>query len=142
MSDHVEQLSALSRKTAATFLSRLFSKFIVVGSLSTILNYGLFFLCYQKFGVSYVPAAATGYITGVLFGFALNKCWTFRSKSKRHLRDVAAYSLVYAVSLVVGLGVLRGLVHGLGMEPLVANLLTIGVTTIMNFLGIKLFVFK
>lgn len=135
-------MPVLSRKTAETFLSRNFFKFTAVGGLSTILNYSLFFLGYRHFGIAYVPAAAIGYIAGVLLGFTLNKYWTFQSESRRHLRDIAAYALVYTVSLVLGLGILHSLVRFLDMEPLVANILTIGITTMMNFLGTKFFVFR
>ena len=119
-----------------------FVRFIMVGLLSTALNYGVFFALYQQTSLPYLSASAAGYVAGVVLGFLFNKYWTFGSTSKKHIRDIGSYLAVYTVSLILGLGLLEGQVSFLGFNPLLANLVTIGFTTITNFLGTKFFVFK
>jgi len=124
------------------FLSKHFLKFAIVGGFATILNYGLFFALFKLFNVNYLISSATGYISGVILGFYLNKTWTFESESKEYVPEVIKYFIVYAISLVVGLGLLKILVSYLNIHPLVANIGVIGCTTIMNFIGTKFFVFQ
>jgi len=117
------------------------AKFIVVGVFSTLVNYSFFYLLYEFLGIYYLISAASGFIAGVLAGYGFNKKWTFGIKEKaKHY--VYKYYITYIVSLVLSLFVLEFLVSQIGLTPEIANLLTIGFTTITNFIGIKAWVFK
>jgi len=121
-------------------LTRQFIKFCMVGGVSTIFNYALFFVLFT-FGVHYLIASGSGYILGVFLGFLLNKRFTFESTSKRYDFEFFKYILVYGISLFIGLGFLRLLVS-LGISVLLANAFTIALTTTTNFLGSRFFVFE
>lgn len=117
-----------------------FPKFVVVGIVSTIFNYTLFYILFSIFGINYLVSSAGGYLFGVIVGFCLNKIFTFGSKSKRYVLEVSKYFSVYVVSLFLGLGLLKLLVH-FGVNILLANVFNIGLTTITNYLGSKYLVF-
>ena len=121
-------------------LSNQFLRFCFVGGLSTIINYSVFYLLLVS-GIHYLISSAIGYLTGVLVGFTLNKKFTFRSESKQYSIEITKYLFVYTASLFLGLGLLRLLVS-FGLSALLANVCSIGLTTITNFLGSKFFVFK
>ena len=114
--------------------------FAVVGGISTVINYALFYLL-LSFGTNYLLSSASGYILGVLVGFVLNRNFTFITAKGKYRSFIASYMAVYAVSLVLGLTFLSGLVM-VGVPVLIANVLNIGLTTITNFIGLKLFVFE
>lgn len=118
-----------------------FLRFIVVGALSTIVNYGVFYVLFIS-GVSYLMASALGFLSGVGVGYHLNKKWTYGHKARSSLVLKTKYLTVYAVSLVLGLAFLAGLVNSLGLDARLANVLTIGVTTMTNFIGTKFWVFR
>ncbi len=115
------------------------SRFLLVGGLSTILNYTLFTLLFYA-GWNYLVSSACGYIFGLIFGFIINKKFTFRS-SEYYPLEILKYFLIYASSLFLMLIFLKGLVY-LGVPILLANLFSIGLASITNYLGSKYFVFS
>jgi putative flippase GtrA len=134
---------AVQRKTKASVkrvLDAEFVRFCIVGGIATAMNYGFFLLLYLL-GTNYLAASAAGYIIGVLGGFVLNRRFTFRSRSVRYGREMASYFGVYTVSLFLGLGLLRLLV-GAGVNVLIANVATIGLTTTTNYVGSRFLVFR
>ena len=118
-----------------------FSKFCFVGVLSTITNYSVFYALFTFLGVFYVMASATGYISGVMVGFLLNRRYTFDIKMRTKVSEIARYGVVYSSSMIVGLIVLSLLVEITGIPETLAQVFTIGVTTILNFTGVSIFVF-
>jgi putative flippase GtrA len=91
--------------------------------------------------VNYVWAYAIGFIVGTLFGFVFNKLWTFESEREVH-KEIWVYFLVYLVSLGVGALLLKFLVNNIGLEPVIANVPVLVVTTIINFFGTKILAFR
>ena len=118
-----------------------FTKFCLVGGLSTIVNYAVFYVLFQFLGINYLISSALGYISGVFIGFNLNKKYTFQSKSKEYIVEIIKYFMVYTVSLFLGLAVLKGQVTILGINILIANVFTIGFTTMTNYIGSRYIVF-
>ena len=124
-------------------LSKEFAKFLVVGGISTVINYLTFYLTYQFGQLHYLLASALGYVIGLSIGYVLNHHWTFNNQSAHHTRtaELLKYGLVYGSSLLLSLICLAGLVRS-GIPTVVANVLVIGLSTITNFFGLRLFVFK
>jgi len=118
-----------------------FLRFCVVGFLSTLVNYVVFLIGYKLLGVNYLLSSGLGFIVGVLIGYRLNKYWTF-SATKMEKGYFIKYSLIYSISLVLGLLFLDFQVRILSFSPLIANIFTIVLTTCTNFIGSKWWVFK
>lgn len=118
-----------------------FVRFCIIGLLCTCLNYGVFYLLCEATNIHYIVASAIGFISGTVVGYFLNKLWTFGVKKKKH-GYVFKYFLVYTFSLVVGLVLLKFLVVYYHMQEKIAGLLIIGVTTMINFVGSKYWIFK
>ncbi len=53
------------------------SKFVVVGIISTVLNYALFWFLAQILSVNYLVSSISGYLFGLICGFLINNFWTF-----------------------------------------------------------------
>ncbi len=119
-------------------------KFIVVGGVSTVVNYAVFFLSYSYGQINYLLASAIGYVTGLSLSYLFNASWTFRQQSSHHLAgsQTLRFITVYVCSLAVSLSLIYMCVHWLGMDPRLANLIAIMQTTVTNFLGCKYYVFK
>ena len=117
-----------------------FIKFCIVGTISTIFNYTLFYVMLTLLNINHIFSAASGYMLGLFIGFYLNKFFTFKSKKKKYFEELYKYLFIYLFSLVLGLIILESLVQ-LGLNPLISNLFNITFTTIFHFIGIKYFVF-
>lgn len=118
-----------------------FIKFIIVGFASTIINFLIFYVCsdFLKFNpkISY----SSGYLSGVLFGFVLNKFWSFGHKDKVTGLLILKYLLVYFISFLLGL-----LLFGLLLKTTILNeknieIIVIALNAAVNYLGLKLFIF-
>lgn len=119
-------------------------RFMAVGVISTIINYGVFFIFHQALHTEYTLASAFGYCTGLAIGYVLNRNWTFKLQRAEQGRrkEMALYVAVYTITLVLCLAFLRLQVEWLQVNVLLANFFTIGLATITNFTGLKLVVFK
>lgn len=117
------------------------ARFLIVGGVSTLLNYATFLLLYW-FGVDYLVASATGFLSGVGLGYVLNKNWTYSVTEASTPSLVGRYLFVYLLSLVAGLGLIYILVDVGGLSPLISNVASICLTTCFNFIGTRFFVFK
>jgi ribonuclease H / adenosylcobalamin/alpha-ribazole phosphatase len=132
--------SPMGINTFYTLHKKHFFKFAIVGGVSTIFNYAFFYLLLKYLEVNYLVSSGSGYILGVFIGFYLNKFFTFESKSLKYGVELIKYFLVYGISLGISLFILKGLVF-FGLNILIANILIIGLTTIINYFGSKYFVF-
>ena len=122
-------------------VSKQFLRFCLVGLESTILNYWLFLILFLFLGVNYLIAGGIGFVSGTAFGYVFNKIYSFQSGRKDSIA-FPIYLAVYSFSLVFTIFSLKVLVDFFGINPLISNLITISITTIMNFFGTKIFAFK
>jgi putative flippase GtrA len=114
-------------------------RFILVGICSTIISYSTFLVFLRIFGLHYLIANISGFISSIGFSYYCNQSWTFDSKASK---SFIKYISFYLSSLVLGSILLRIFVEFFGLIPEIANLLAISITTCVNFLGIKFLVFK
>jgi putative flippase GtrA len=125
-------------------IKRELSIFLVVGSLTVLVDY----LSYRSLvwsGLLGVDIAkATGFLVGTVFAYFANRIWTFGHKS--HAPGSAwRFTVLYAATLganvfvnALALAVLADVTAAIQMSFLLAT----GVSATLNFLGMKLFVFK
>lgn len=122
-------------------VSKQFLKFCLIGLESTILNYLVFLVLFVFLGVHYLIAGGLGFISGTIPGYVFNKIYSFES-DRRNIIAFPIYLGVYAFSLVFTIVSLKLLVDFVGINPLISNLITIAITTIINFFGIKILAFQ
>ncbi|MFO1063446.1 MAG: GtrA family protein [Pirellulales bacterium] len=125
---------------------RQIGRFLCVGGSSVAVD----LVCYWLLLSSFTPMPAKGisYLIGMAVGFIGNKLWTFESK-QRSLSEPALYSLVYAVSLAVNIGLNSGVLALLNpvidlpsINRAAAFLIATGTTTVLNFVGLKFIAFR
>lgn len=134
--------------------------FCVVGGINTLVDTGIFSLIYYVFlGVSetlysiplvisyfggnealYPIPFAAGYLCGVACSFVLNKLVTFRDKGSAK-RQWLPFLLINLVTLGIGQGAMA-LLRLAGITGVLAKLITVPVTLVINFLGSRLIVFR
>jgi putative flippase GtrA len=125
-------------------IKRQLAVFLVVGSLTVLIDF-LIYRCLVWTGwVDIHPAKAIGFLSGTLFAYFANRIWTFGYKE--HVPGSAwRFALLYAFSLSANVLVNSSCLTLLGNLPIAvqgAFLIATGTSTVLNFLGMKLFVFK
>lgn len=113
-----------------------FFRYSITGSLTTLLDWGVFLGCFYFLGFSQSSSVVSAFVLALCFSFIVNRLWTFRSKTlgqewqiSQFLKFVFVSLLGLLLSLLV-MGVFTNLFH---IEPLWAKLLTSGVVLFWNF---------
>ena len=126
-----------------------FGKFLVVGAVNFLVDFGIFKLLTVALSMLVAPANVISYTSGVINSFLLNRYWTFKIKHKFVSVHFAKFVFVNLVSLGVNtlaVWVLVDLYHfsdGLfGVQNLYAKLIATVFSFTVNFAGNKLLVFR
>jgi putative flippase GtrA len=94
-----------------------FLRFLVVGIIGAIVDFGVENILHRIFGVPYVWAGTISFICAVLSNFFWNRYWTYPdSRSKPILRQLFQFTLVNISGLIIRIPILKFL------EPIVTNL--------------------
>ena len=127
-----------------------FLRFMMVGAVGTIIDFGVSNLLIHVFGFSLVLAGSISFICAVFSNFTLNRYWTYPdSRTKAIHHPLAQFTLVSVIGLgirVVTLAILEPIVFGLVQDlslpfdlsvKVVADNLTlalaIAIVTLWNF---------
>ena len=117
--------------------------FSINGLVSVVIAYGVYRGLVHN-GLMIEVANGIAYLAGMTYGFFANKRLTFRNSSEVSIRMLVYYASLNTATLLVNVGVnsmaleiLRGLPGALSIAFMVA----IACSTVLNFLGLKLWVF-
>lgn len=113
-------------------------RFLVGGGSAVIVDF-VFYRVFVHVGGDMSVSKAISYVLGAVAGFVINKFWTFES-NKLSIGEIGRYIILYVCSAVINAGVNK-LVMIMFSMTLFAFLCATGVSTIINFLGQKFFVF-
>lgn len=118
-------------------------RFASVGASGYAVNLIAFAVCVHVLGIDYKVASPIAYFIATANNFFWNRRWTFGHKKQTHpVEQGLKFFAVSLVSFGVNYGVLVALVHGTGMEKVLAQAFANAVGTPVNFLGQKLWSFR
>ena len=118
--------------------------FLIVGGANTVIGlawFALFDALWSGVTLGYIWALLCAHVASVLCAFVLYRTLVFRVRGHVWL-DLARFEVVNLTALGVNLLILPILVSGLGMRPLVGQVLITFVTMLISFFGHKLFSFR
>jgi putative flippase GtrA len=134
-----------------------FSKFLVVGGLSTLMNWAvvvLFLLAVPREDLffldtvspplvvkNYIVGAVLGYVLSAVFNFAVNKRFTFRNRSRAYVKQLSSFFAIALVGLALNTLITALLVERLGVSPFIVTPLAASVVLLWNFTCNKLITF-
>lgn len=122
-------------------------KFIIVGTINTIVGTIIMFGMYNFFGFSYWISSSSNYILVSILSYALNKKYTFRHRGQT-LKSSLKFAINIAICYIVAYGIAKPLIilimndSNIFLQENVAMLTGMILFTALNYLGQRLFVFK
>ena len=122
--------------------SRYLSRFLVVGSTSTALNYIVAMVLFYLLNIWITLSTIIGYLAGLSLGFYLNKTWTFEDTSKNNFKLILKYFFVYGISLFFAVLTVNFTIIIFNLPEYIAVIMSIIVSTILNYLGLRNWVFS
>jgi putative flippase GtrA len=119
------------------------TRFVLVGGLSAIVDYGTY-QALLALGVWVHLAKALSFVLGTTTAYLLNRRWTF-DNAAGGAAPVAKFVLLYSVTFFVNIGVNALMLQVLGefrWHVTVAWVIAQGTATIINFVMLRMVVFR
>jgi putative flippase GtrA len=125
----------LPNEARANSISRRFVRFSAVGAGGVLVQAAMLAILLRASGIHYLVATALAVEAAILHNFAWHRRWTWadRPASGVTLTLLKFNATTGAVSLVGNLLLMFLFVGVLSLNPQVANLITIGVCSLLNF---------
>jgi len=114
-------------------------RFLFGGGSAVAVDYVIYKLLMTA-GIDRSISKACSFICGSIVGFVINKLWTFESAGFSK-GEIARYVILYTCTAMINTGVNKIVMLVAAVESL-GFLCATGVSTVLNFLGQKFFVFK
>ena len=113
-------------------LASQFSKFLLVGGFSTLLQYLILAFLVHTTGTDPVVASSIGYVLSALINYDLNYRLTFRSRVP-YVGGMARFALVHAMGFLLNGMIMATGTKVLGLHYLVAQVAATVVVLFWNF---------
>jgi putative flippase GtrA len=119
-------------------LKKELKRFLVAGfgAVGTDLFLYYIFLDYLSSNIS----KGISFLVGTIVAFVINKYWTFE-KHDKSFKEIILFGILYGVTLVINV-LTNKLVLDYTSIVLLSFLVATGVSTVLNFIGQKFWVFK
>ena len=119
--------------------------YVFFGGLTTLVNWGGYWILADVFRVPYLWATAIAQILSILFAYVTNRIWVFESKAKGFSAifwEMVRFFGCRGASFVLDLVCMRVGVGGLHINDKVMKLLSNVIVIIVNYVFSKVFVFR
>lgn len=114
-------------------------RFLVGGGSAVLMDY-ITYKLFMNFGIDRNIAKGSSFVCGSIVGFLINKLWTFESKGFSK-KEIIRYIVLYSCTAFINAIINKATLMMISIEML-GFLSATGVSTILNFLGQKYFVFQ
>jgi len=124
-------------------LVRQLLRYVVVGGISFVVDYGSLWLLTEKAGLPYLLSAALAFILGLTCNYYLSTRWVFgESRIKSPVGEFAAFALVGVVGLGINELVMFASTEGLGLHYMLSKIISTVIVFFWNFFARRYLVFK
>jgi putative flippase GtrA len=120
-------------------LKRELPRFLIVGFSAVAVDFFTYSLLISF--LAYAPAKAVSFISGTIVAYLFNKYWTFEKRDQNHF-EMVSFVTLYAITLLINVGVNEFVLHIFPESIGFAFLLATATSTILNFIGMKWWVFR
>jgi putative flippase GtrA len=118
-----------------------FTRFLIVGLISFSVDYGVFVLLLNVFGVQYVLASTVSFSLSLVLNYVLTLKFVFEAKPGRNLvKEFLIYLGLNIIALGLNQLILVVTVSAFGASPLIGKLIATAVVLVYNFISRKLLI--
>ena len=118
-----------------------FIKFGLVGVLNTLINW-IIFAVLNFVGVYYIIANVIAYVIATINSYIWNSRWVFKYKGEDNKETTTKFILLNLAGLALNTMILYLLVDLIGLNKLIALVITTVIVMVINYIVNKIWVFK
>ncbi|MBP5547402.1 MAG: GtrA family protein [Bacteroidales bacterium] len=133
-------LFSLSSFFEKAFLLK-FLRFCIVGVSGTIIDFGLTWLCKEKFHIPKFISNAIGFVVAATNNYILNRIWTWGSTSEQIGLEYTKFFIVSLIGLGINTLILYILNEKIKMNFYISKIFATGVVMLWNFFANNFFTF-
>ncbi|AGK99140.1 GtrA family protein [Clostridium pasteurianum] len=119
--------------------------YLFFGGLTTLVNTVSYWVLASQLKMNYMIATVIAWIAAVAFAFITNKIFVFKSYNKdlfSFLKEISSFLFFRIVTLFQELGTMFLLVQIVGINDIIAKVVSTVLVVIANYFASKLFIFK
>ncbi len=127
------------------FKYKSFILYAVFGVLTTLINWGSYYIFYSILHIPNVPSTIIAWFLAVAFAFITNKIWVFSSKSfdvKTLLHEIWTFLAARLATGLLDVGIMYFAVDVFAMNSTAWKLISNIIVIILNYILSKLIVFS
>ncbi len=115
--------------------------FLIVGTLTSGLYFGSFYIFWNLLQINYTVAVSIAYILGLIFHFNANRRFTFNSHGDFFMQHITRYLMMTALNYLVTIAIVHLIVVS-GFSPYCGMIVAIAVNIILTYLISRFWVFN
>jgi len=132
-----------SQGTFATICNRSFLKSILSGGITALVDLSLLYFFRERLYLSYWLSVNISFAISIIVNFSLQKFWTFSNLALNLAHtQFAKFILVAIGNMAMNSVIMYALSNIFGFWYLGAQVITIGILSILNFVLYRQFIFK
>jgi dolichol-phosphate mannosyltransferase len=108
-------------------------KFIIVGGLAMLINLAVLYVLISMLGIWYLASSIVSFLVALMANFFLQKVWAFGSRRDKPYRQFAAFFGTNIFNLGLNTLIMYLLVSHVGIEYLIAQIITSVLISIESF---------
>ncbi len=119
--------------------------YLIVGALTTGVNYGCYELLRLWTGIRPTVCTAISWAVSVLFAYVVNRCFVFRTREvrgKAMLREMGLFFAARILSGVLDMGIMWLFAERLGLNDSLVKLASNVLVIVANYFASKWMIFK
>lgn len=119
-----------------------YGRFFAVGVVTLGIDLAAYAFLTRSLGLYYLLARTISLLLAVLWSYAANRRWTFRTSHAFYSGALLRYLVVNGVSVAGNLLLFRLLVESVGMPDLLSVVVSSGVVSVGSFIANRLWTFR
>ena len=117
-------------------------RYVLVGGLAFVIDYGSLFVLTEYFGVNYLLSAAIAFVLGLMVNYLLSTIWVFtESRLNNKMAEFSVFAFIGLVGLVLNEVIMYICSDILNIHYMVSKLCSTGIVFFWNFFGRKYILF-
>lgn len=118
-------------------------RYLWVGGVAFIVDYGCLFLLTEYAHISYLISAAVAFLCGLIVNYRLSVAWVFsNSRLDNKMAEFVVFAVIGLVGLLLNEGIMYLCCEVLNVHYMISKLCSTGVVFLWNFFGRRIILFS